>query len=211
MDLLLQVIALNKPFDVLTSFTDPEGRPTLADYVPVLDVYAAGRLDMDSEGLLLLTDDGRLAHQLTDPQHKITKTYLVQVEGDVSAQALAVLQRGVEVKGRMTRRCRAVLVPEPNLPERSKPITPHGPTAWIRLELNEGMKRQIRHMTAVVGLPTLRLVRIAIGPVTLAGLAPGEWRRLTAEEISRLRQAAAGTHPGQYNKTKTNSPRSRGK
>jgi 23S rRNA pseudouridine2457 synthase len=166
---------------------------------------------MDSEGLLLLTDDGRLAHQLTDPQHKITKTYLVQVEGDVSAQALATLQRGVEVKGRMTRRCRAVLVPEPNLPERSKPITPHGPTAWIRLELNEGMKRQIRHMTAVVGLPTLRLVRIAIGPVTLAGLAPGEWRRLTAEEISRLRQAAAGTHPGQYNKTKTNSPRSRGK
>lgn len=211
MDLLLQVIALNKPFDVLTSFTDPEGRPTLADYVPVPDVYAAGRLDMDSEGLLLLTDDGRLAHQLTDPQHKITKTYLVQVEGDVSAQALAVLQRGVEVKGRMTRRCRAVLVPEPNLPERSKPITPHGPTAWIRLELNEGMKRQIRHMTAVVGLPTLRLVRIAIGPVTLAGLAPGEWRRLTAEEISRLRQAAAGTHPGQYNKTKTYSPRSRGK
>ena len=211
MDLLLQVIALNKPFDVLTSFTDPEGRPTLADYVPVPDVYAAGRLDMDSEGLLLLTDDGRLAHQLTDPQHKITKTYLVQVEGDVSAQALATLQRGVEVKGRMTRRCRAVLVPEPNLPERSKPITPHGPTAWIRLELNEGMKRQIRHMTAVVGLPTLRLVRIAIGPVTLAGLAPGEWRRLTAEEISRLRQAAAGTHPGQYNKTKTYSPRSRGK
>ena len=207
----MQVIALNKPFDVLTSFTDPEGRPTLADYVPVPDVYAAGRLDMDSEGLLLLTDDGRLAHQLTDPQHKITKTYLVQVEGDVSAQALAVLQRGVEVKGRMTRRCRAVLVPEPNLPERSKPITPHGPTAWIRLELNEGMTRQIRHMTAVVGLPTLRLVRIAIGPVTLAGLAPGEWRRLTAEEISRLRQAAAGTHPGQYNKTKTYSPRSRGK
>jgi len=197
----LQVIAFNKPFDVLTSFTDPEGRPNLADYVPVPDVYAAGRLDMDSEGLLLLTDDGRLAHQLTDPQHKITKTYLVQVEGDVSAQALATLQRGVEVKGRMTRRCRAVLVPEPNLPERSKPITPHGPTAWIRLELNEGMKRQIRHMTAVVGLPTLRLVRIAIGPVTLAGLAPGEWRRLTAEEISRLRQAAAGTHPGQYNKT----------
>lgn len=207
----MQVIALNKPFDVLTSFTDPEGRATLADYVPVPDVYAAGRLDMDSEGLLLLTDDGRLAHQLTDPQHKITKTYLVQVEGDVSAQALATLQRGVEVKGRMTRRCRAVLVPEPNLPERSKPITPHGPTAWIRLELNEGMKRQIRHMTAVVGLPTLRLVRIAIGPVTLAGLAPGEWRRLTAEEISRLRQAAAGTHPGQYNKTKTYSPRSRGK
>lgn len=207
----MQVIALNKPFDVLTSFTDPEGRPTLADYVPVPDVYAAGRLDMDSEGLLLLTDDGRLAHQLTDPQHKITKTYLVQVEGDVSAQALATLQRGVEVKGRMTRRCRAVLVPEPNLPERSKPITPHGSTAWIRLELNEGMKRQIRHMTAVVGLPTLRLVRIAIGPVTLAGLAPGEWRRLTAEEISRLRQAAAGTHPGQYNKTKTNSPRSCGK
>lgn len=207
----MQVIALNKPFDVLTSFTDPEGRPNLADYVPVPDVYAAGRLDMDSEGLLLLTDDGRLAHQLTDPQHKITKTYLVQVEGDVSAQALATLQRGVEVKGRMTRRCRAVLVPEPNLPERIKPITPHGPTAWIRLELNEGMKRQIRHMTAVVGLPTLRLVRIAIGPVTLAGLAPGEWRRLTAEEISRLRQAAAGTHPGQYNKAKTISPRSRGK
>lgn len=188
----MQVIAFNKPYGVLTSFTDEEGRPTLSQYIPVPDVYAAGRLDLDSEGLLLLTDDGRLAHHLTDPQHKITKTYLVMVEGEITPTALAILQRGVDVKGKRTRRCRAVQVPEPNLEERSKPVTPHGPTSWVRLELNEGMKRQIRHMTAAVGFPTLRLVRIAIGPVTVEGLKFGEWRRLTAAEVVHLRQAAIG-------------------
>ena len=185
----MRTLAFYKPYGVLTAFTDPEGRPTLSAYVDVPGVYAAGRLDMDSEGLLLLTDDGSLAHRLTDPGHKVAKTYLVQVEGEVTIQALSSLERGVEVKGRMTRRCKALRVPEPSLPERAKPVTPHGPTSWLRLELHEGKKRQIRHMTARVGFPTLRLLRIAIGPITLEGLQPGQWRDLSDEEVSRLRKA----------------------
>ena len=188
----MQVIAFNKPYGVLTSFTDDEGRPTLSEYISVPNVYAAGRLDMDSEGMLLLTDDGPLAHRLTAPNHFIEKTYLVQVEGEIQNQDLAALQKGVMVKGKMTRRCRAIQIPEPGLNEREKAITPHGPTSWIRLVLNEGKKRQIRHMTAAVGFPTLRLVRIAIGPVTLEGLNPGEWRRLEAAEILRLKKLSTG-------------------
>lgn len=188
----MQVIAFYKPYGVLTSFTDDEGRPTLSQYIPVPNVYAAGRLDMDSEGLLLLTDDGTLAHHLTDPNHFIEKTYLVQVEGEIQNQDLAAIQKGVVVKGKMTRRCRAVQIPEPGLSEREKAITPHGPTSWIRLVLNEGKKRQIRHMTAAVGFPTLRLVRIAIGSVTLDGLKPGEWRRLDEAEVSRLKKLSIG-------------------
>lgn len=182
----IKVIAFFKPFGVMTAFTDEEGRPTLKGYIDVPDVYPAGRLDMDSEGLLILSDDGALIHRLTDPKHKIEKTYLVQVEGLVTPQALAELERGVVVKGSLTRRSQAVLVPPPNLPERIKPVTPHKETCWIRLTLKEGRKRQIRHMTAAVGFPTLRLVRISIGPVNLEGLSPGEWRYLRTEEIARL-------------------------
>jgi len=163
----------------------------LKDYITIPDVYPAGRLDLDSEGLLLLTNDGELIHLLTNPVHKIEKTYMVQVEGEITDAALAQLEHGVEVKGRQTRRSQAMKVPEPNLPEREKPVTPHGPTSWIRMVLREGKKRQIRHMTAAVGFPTLRLVRVSIGNVTLEGLRPGEWRELTGQELTRLRELAA--------------------
>jgi len=176
----------------MCSFTDSEGqRPTLKNYIPVEGVYAAGRLDLDSEGLLLLSNDGDLIHRLTAPDHKVAKTYLVQVEGEITDEALAALAHGVEFKGQQTRRSQAMRVPEPSLPDREKPVTPHGPTSWIRLVLREGRKRQIRHMTAVVGFPTLRLVRISIGNISLEGLTPGQWRDVTAAELSRLRDLIA--------------------
>jgi 23S rRNA pseudouridine2457 synthase len=181
-------VAFYKPYGVLTAFTDPEGRDTLKAYIDVPDIYPAGRLDLDSEGLLLLTNDGVLAHRLTDPRYNHPKTYLVQVEGIPSAEALAKMERGVEVKGRMTRRSQALVIPEPDLPPRAKPVTPHGPTSWLRIVLREGMKRQVRHMTAAVGLPTLRLVRVAIGPIGLNELQPGEWRYLTPAEVSELKK-----------------------
>lgn len=195
-----RVLVFYKPYGVLCSFTDSDGqRLTLKDYIPVADVYAAGRLDLDSEGLLLLSNDGDLIHRLTDPQHKVAKTYLVQVEGEVSQAAIAALEQGVEVKGRMSQRSQAMLVPEPVLPERDKPVTPHGSTSWIRIVLKEGKKRQIRHMTAAVGFPTLRLVRVSIGNITLEGLTPGQWREATRVELTRLREliaAAARRKPG---------------
>lgn len=188
----IRILAFYKPYGVLCSFTDAEGqRPTLKDYIPVEGVYSAGRLDLDSEGLLLLTNDGDLIHHLTNPIHKIEKTYLVQVEGEITDTALTQLERGVEVKGRQTRRCRAMKIPEPILPPRVKPITPHGLVSWLRIVLQEGKKRQIRHMTAAVGFPTLRLVRISIGNITLEGLKPGEWRDLISAEEIRLRELAS--------------------
>jgi len=184
------VIAFFKPYGVVSAFTDPAGRPTLKDYIDLPDVYPVGRLDLDSEGLLLLTNDGSLMHRLTHPKHHVPKTYLVQVEGAITPEAVSSLQRGVVIKGRRTRRCRVIVIPPPSLPPRSKPVTPHGPTSWLRMVLYEGMKRQIRHMTAAVGYPTLRLVRIAIGPINLEGLEPGQWRYLAAHEIERLKLAA---------------------
>ncbi len=180
-------ILFNKPYGVVTAFTDSEGHATLKEYIPVPGVYPAGRLDLDSEGLLLLSDDGPLMHALTDPQSAHPKTYLVQVEGEVSEAALAQLTAGVVVKGVRTRRCQALVIPPPELPERAKPVTPHGPTTWLRVVLTEGRKRQIRHMTAAVGLPTLRLVRVAIGPLHLGELKPGEWRALSPAEVEALR------------------------
>jgi 23S rRNA pseudouridine2457 synthase len=184
-------LAFYKPYGVLTAFTDPEGRETLKSFIDVPGVYAAGRLDLDSEGLLLLTNDGDLAHRLTDPRYNHPKTYLVQVEGIPTPQALAQLERGVEVKGELTRRAQVMVVPEPDLPERPKPVTPHGPTTWLRIVLREGKKRQVRHMTAAVGLPTLRLLRVAVGPISLDTLQPGEWRYLTAEEVAAIREQTA--------------------
>lgn len=192
-----RVIAFYKPYGVITAFTDAEGRPTLKKYIDVPGVYPAGRLDMDSEGLLILSDDGELIHRLTHPRHKISKTYLVQVEGVIPPQAIAALQRGVPVKGKPTRRCQALLIPPPTLPEREKPVTPHGETSWLRLTLHEGRKRQIRHMTAALGYPTLRLVRIAIGPINLEGLNPSEWRYLNPEEVARLRRTLYKEKPEQ--------------
>lgn len=180
-----------KPYDVQPTFTDPEGRPALGQYVLAPDVYAAGRLDADSEGLMLLTNDGPLAHRLTDPHFKLPKTYFVQVENIPQKAALAALRRGVLVKGALTAPAEVELLPaEPDLPPRAVPIRyrPTIPTAWLRVILREGKKRQIRHMTAAVGHPTLRIVRVAIGPLTLRGLQPGQWRDLTDKELGDLRR-----------------------
>ncbi len=185
----MRYILFHKPFGVLSQFTDEgTGHPTLKQYIDIPDVYAAGRLDRDSEGLLLLTDDGALIKRLTDPKHHIEKTYWILVEGDPTPDRLTQLERGVQLKGYRTLPATAHLIPDPGLPPRPKPVTPHGPTAWIEIKLREGKKRQIRHMTAAVGLPTLRLIRVAIGPIELAGLNPGEWRELTPNEINRLKK-----------------------
>ncbi len=181
-------LAFYKPYDVLSSFTDPEGRATLKDYIDLPGVYAAGRLDRDSEGLLILSGDGALIHHLTDPRHHLPKTYWVMVEGVPTPAALGQLASGVQLGDFRTRRCQVMEIPAPDLPPRSRPVTPHGPTAWLRMVIHEGKKRQIRHMTAAVGLPTLRLVRVAIGPVTLEGLQPGMWRELRPEEVAALRR-----------------------
>jgi 23S rRNA pseudouridine2457 synthase len=150
-------------------------------------VYAAGRLDQDSEGLLLLSDDGALIHRLTDPRHHLPKTYLAQVEGVITPEALAQLQQGVTIAGGYhTLGCQAWMVPEPELPPRPKPTNPHAPPSWVRIVLKEGKKRQVRHMTAAVGFPTLRLVRVAIGALTLEGLAPGQWRALNNRDLDLI-------------------------
>ncbi|PWK86788.1 pseudouridine synthase [Fulvimonas soli] len=175
------LVALNKPYGVLCQFTAGDGRPTLAAYVRQKDVYPAGRLDHDSEGLLLLTDDGRLAHRLTDPRHKQPKTYLVQVDGEVSDEALAALRRGVLLKDGPTLPAQAARAAEPEwLWPRDPPVRYRRsiPTSWIEITLREGRNRQVRRMTAAAGFPTLRLIRVRIGPYALDGLAPGETRVL---------------------------------
>jgi 23S rRNA pseudouridine2457 synthase len=175
------LLALNKPYGVLCQFTDDAGRPTLADYVTQKGVYAAGRLDQDSEGLLLLTDDGALAHRLTDPKHKQSKTYLVQVDGAITDAAIAALRRGVVLKDGPTLPADAEHAAEPDwLWPRDPPVRFRKaiPTSWLRITLREGRNRQVRRMTAAVGFPTLRLIRERIGPHGLDDLAPGEWRRL---------------------------------
>ncbi|MDR1062332.1 MAG: rRNA large subunit pseudouridine synthase E [Azoarcus sp.] len=179
-----QLILLNKPYGVLCQFTGVQGRSTLKDYVPVPGVYAAGRLDADSEGLLLLTDDGRLQHRIADPRHKLPKRYLAQVEGTPGEAALARLRAGVDLGDFVTRPCEAACVPEPDwLWPRESPLRFRKtvPTAWLEIVLCEGKNRQVRRMTAKVGLPTLRLVRVAIGGWRLDGLAPGQWREVSWE------------------------------
>jgi 23S rRNA pseudouridine2457 synthase len=189
------LLALWKPYAVLSRFTPEAGHPGLAGLVDVPGVYPIGRLDRDSEGLLLLGDDGALAHALTDPAAGHPRRYWAQVEGRPDAAALAALARGVLVQGRRTRPARARLLRgEPPLPPRPLPIRVRRaiPTAWLELELREGRNRQVRRMTAAVGHPTLRLVRVAIGPLRLLelGIAPGGWRRLTAQEERALRASA---------------------
>jgi 23S rRNA pseudouridine2457 synthase len=182
-------ILFYKPYDVLTQFTDNSGettRRTLKDYIPIPDVYAVGRLDRDSEGLLLLTDDGPLQHRLSDPKFAHPRTYWVQVERIPDASAIAALQTGVTIQDYRTRSAKVqLLLEEPLLPPREPPIRfrKNIPTAWLEMTLTEGRNRQVRRMTASVGFPTLRLVRSAIGHVQLEGLQPGEWRELAIEEI----------------------------
>lgn len=176
---MARLILLNKPYDMLCQFTDGEGRPTLADVLPVKGVYAAGRLDRDSEGLVVLTDDGRLQARIADPKHKLEKTYLAQVEGVPGPEALRALAEGVRLKDGMTLPARARLVDTPVwLWPRMPPIRERKsvPDAWIELTLREGRNRQVRRMCAAVGLPCLRLIRWRVGDWTLEGLAPGQWR-----------------------------------
>jgi 23S rRNA pseudouridine2457 synthase len=182
-------IAFNKPYGVLPCFTDEGGRPTLADFIDLPGVYAAGRLDQDSEGLMILTSDGSLAHRTTDPQHKLPKVYLAQVERVPDDEAILRLRRGVELSGRLTRRAEARVLPaEPSVPQRPVPIRfrKNVPTAWIEITLHEGMNRQVRRMTAAVGHPTLRLIRIAIGPINLGDLQSGQWREIAPDEIANI-------------------------
>ena len=182
------LIAFNKPFNVLCQFTDSAGRRTLADFVTVKDVYPAGRLDYDSEGLLLLTDDGKLQKRIADPNQRTKKTYLAQVERIPDAEALARLRRGVKLKDGMTAPAGARLAEQPDwLWAREPPIRfrKNIPTAWLELTITEGRNRQVRRMTAAVGHPTLRLVRVAIGEWSLGGLRPGEWTIIKAPASSR--------------------------
>ncbi|MFM8332513.1 MAG: rRNA large subunit pseudouridine synthase E [Candidatus Methylumidiphilus sp.] len=181
---MTRLILFNKPYGVLTQFTDREqGRTTLADYITLPGVYVAGRLDLDSEGLLLLTDDGKLQAQIADPRHKMPKTYWAQVEGVPGADALERLRRGVMLNDGPTRPAQAWLIDAPDsLWPRDPPIRRRAaiPTSWLELTLREGRNRQVRRMTAAVGFPTLRLIRAAIGGWTLDGLAPGQWREANA-------------------------------
>ncbi|HSM83493.1 MAG TPA: pseudouridine synthase [Nodosilinea sp.] len=193
-----QYILFNKPYDVLSQFSDGSGgdravagprRLTLKDFIPVANVYPVGRLDRDSEGLMLLTDHGALQHRLSDPRFAHPRTYWVQVEHLPMAAALTQLQRGVTIQGYRTRPCRARLLPgEPSLPPRHPPIRHRQtiPTAWLEITLQEGKNRQVRRMTAAVGHPTLRLVRVAIAHLQLGSLSPGQWRPITPSEQRQL-------------------------
>lgn len=191
----LQVIRFWKPYGVLTQFTDREGRPTLAAYINQPNMYAAGRLDMDSEGLLLLTDSARLKTRLTDPRFEHPRTYWVQIEHIPNENALQRLREGVLLSDGWTRPATVErLDAPPDLPERPVPIRQRKniPDCWLRLTITEGRNRQVRRMTAAVGHPTLRLVRWAIGPITLADMQPGAWLPLTREETQTLWRSAMG-------------------
>lgn len=182
---MARLLLFNKPLAVLSQFTDrgsPTTRATLSDFIAVKGVYPAGRLDRDSEGLLLLTDDGRLQARIAEPRFKLPKTYLVQVEGEPEDAALAALRRGVQLKDGMTLPAEVAAIDPPDLWPRNPPIRVRKsvPDCWLTITIREGRNRQVRRMTAAVGLPTLRLVRWSIGDWTLAGIAPGQYRELSA-------------------------------
>lgn len=190
-----KIILFNKPFDVLPQFTDEAGRSTLKDYIPVTDVYAAGRLDRDSEGLLILTNDGALQASLTQPENKAAKVYYAQVEGVPDENALNQLRNGITLNDGPTRPAGAELVDEPDwLWPRNPPIRERKsvPVSWLKLTLREGRNRQVRRMTAHTGHPTLRLIRVRIGDFTLDTLAPGEWR-----EVNDIQTSCDSGLPGQ--------------
>lgn len=193
---LLSTLLFHKPYGVLSQFTPEPGSRwgCLADHIPVPDVYAAGRLDADSEGLLLLTANGRLQQRLTDPAWGHWRRYWVQVEGIANPEQLQRLERGLMIQGQRTLPARARSIADPGLPPRNPPIRERKeiPTSWLALELREGRNRQVRRMTAAVGLPTLRLLRVAIdlmdgeAPLSLEGLEPGQWRAVSPQEELRL-------------------------
>jgi 23S rRNA pseudouridine2457 synthase len=190
----VRLILLNKPYGVLCQFTDTEGRPTLARYVSVSGVYPAGRLDHDSEGLVLLTDDGALQARLAEPRHGVEKTYWAQVEGEPSEAAIDQLRAGVVLKDGRTRPARARLIAEPpRLWPRDPPIRYRAaiPTAWIEIGIREGRNRQVRDMCDAIGHPVVRLRRVRIGPIKDDRIRPGEFRDLDGREIAALKRAAA--------------------
>ncbi|MDQ6954116.1 MAG: pseudouridine synthase [Mariprofundaceae bacterium] len=199
----MTTLRFNKPFEVLTQFTDHEKRQTLADFIHIPNIYPAGRLDRDSEGLLLLTDDGALQNRISHPDHKLNKTYWVQVDGDITAGAIQQLCAGVELKDGKTKPAKAKIIPEPDmLWQRSPPIRSRAaiPTSWIQLEISEGRNRQIRRMTAATGFPTLRLIRYAIGPITLDGLKPSEYDTVDEAKLWALFAAQKSKNRSEGNK-----------
>lgn len=182
-------LAFHKPYEVLSQFTDSENRATLKDFISIPGIYAAGRLDYRSEGLLLLTDDGELIHRLTDPKFGHERIYWAQVEGLVTELAVQALASQIVLPAIQTRLPAVRVMDDPGFSPRSKPVRNYHPTSWLEITLQEGKKHQVRRMTAAVGFPTLRLVRVAIGSLKLAGLRPGEWRQLTFGEVQDLRKS----------------------
>ena len=188
----MSLILLNKPYGVISQFSDHEKHSSLAEFISEKDFYPAGRLDHDSEGLLILTDEGKIQHCLSHPRHKQPKAYWVQVEGEITDAALAKLEKGVKLKDGLTLPAKAKKINEPDLWPRDPPVRYRAaiPTSWCELTITEGKNRQVRRMTAAVGFPTLRLIRYSIGEFTIDGLSPGEWRKIsTPQQLSEQADA----------------------
>jgi len=188
----MSLILFNKPYGVISQFREHEKHPSLAEYIPEKNFYPAGRLDHDSEGLLILTDEGNIQHCLSHPKHKLPKTYWVQVDGDITDEALSQLEKGVSLKDGKTLPATAKKIAEPELWPRDPPVRYRAaiPTSWCEITITEGKNRQIRRMTAAVGYPTLRLVRYSIGEFTINSLSPGEWRKIpTPQQLTQQADA----------------------